>query len=193
MGRELSDAGFDFSVLSEFRDRLLTGKAEQMLLDTLLACCRRHGVLKARGQQRTDSPSVLAAMRVLNRLELVSETLRAALNAIASIAPDWLRRRAPPEWYKRSGRRIEDDRLPQKPSEREAYARTVGEDGFALLDALEDADAPAGLKELPQIATLRLAWQRHYARESASAQGQRRGVQSQQRTAAGRHRAGIAL
>ncbi len=166
MGLELSDAGFDFSVLSAFRDRLLPGKAEQRLLDTLLDCCHHQGVLKARGQQRTDSTSVLAAMRVLNRLEVVSETLRAALNQIASVAPDWLRRFAPPEWYKRYGRRIEDDRLPQKEGERETYARTVGEDGFTLLDALEDADVPSGLKELPQIETLRLAWQRHYQREA---------------------------
>src|SRR5688572_21078476 len=128
LGLELSDAGFDFSVLSEFRDRLLTGKAEQRLLDKLLECCRRQGLLKARGQQRTDSTSVLAAIRVLNRLELVSETLRAALNEIATVALDWLRRFAPPEWYKRYGRRIEDDRLPQKQSEREAYACTVGKD-----------------------------------------------------------------
>src|SRR5829696_2823051 len=92
LGLELTDAGFDFSVLSEFRDRLLTGKAEQRLLDTLLDCCRHHGLLKARGQQRSDSTSVLAAIRVLNRLELVSETLRAALNEIATVAPDWLRR-----------------------------------------------------------------------------------------------------
>ena len=48
LGLELSDAGFDFSVLSEFRDRLLTGKAEQRLLDKLLDCCRHQGLLKAR-------------------------------------------------------------------------------------------------------------------------------------------------
>jgi transposase len=176
LGLELSDAGFDFSVLSEFRHRLLTGKAEQRLLDTLLECCRRQGLLKARGHQRTDSTSVLAAIRVLNRLAVVSETLRAALNEIATFAPDWLRRLAPPEWYKRYGRRIEDDRLPQKESEREVYAHTVGEDGFILLDALEGADAPPGLKALPQIETLRLAWQRHYEREAASAQGKSSGI-----------------
>ena len=93
LGLELSDAGFDFSVLSEFRDRLLTVQAEQRLLDKLLECCRHQGLLKARGQQRTDPTSVLAAIRVLNRLELVSETLRAALNEIAAVAP---RLAAPP-------------------------------------------------------------------------------------------------
>ena len=87
---ELTDPGFDYSVLSAFRDRLLAGSAEELLLDKLLERCRALGVLKARGQQRTDSTHVLAAVRVLNRLELVAETLRAALNELATVAPEWL-------------------------------------------------------------------------------------------------------
>jgi transposase len=66
---ERTDAGFDFSVLREVRDRLLTGSAEELLLDKLLERCRTLGLLKARGQQRMDSPHVLAALRVLSRLE----------------------------------------------------------------------------------------------------------------------------
>ena len=73
LGLELTDPGFDFSVLSAFRDRLLTGSAEALLLDKLLERCRALGLLKARGQQRTDSTHVLAAIRVMNRLELVEE------------------------------------------------------------------------------------------------------------------------
>src|SRR2546425_7620219 len=84
---ELTDPGFDFSVLSEFRDRLLAGSAEDCLLDTLLARCRAVGLLKARGQQRTDATHVLAAIRVLTRLELLGETLRATLNDLATVAP----------------------------------------------------------------------------------------------------------
>src|SRR3977135_1291921 len=84
---ELTDPGFDFSVLSEFRARLVKGGAEEVLLEKLLACCRALGLLTARGQQRTDSTHVLAAIRVLNRLELVAETLRATLNALATVAP----------------------------------------------------------------------------------------------------------
>ena len=87
---DLTDPGFDFSVLSEFRDRLLAGSAAEVLLDKLLERCRALGLLTARGQQRTDSTHVLAAIRVLNRLELVAETLRAALNAVATVAPAWL-------------------------------------------------------------------------------------------------------
>ena len=64
------------------------------------------------------------------------------------VAPDWLRSLAPADWYKRYGRRIEDTRLPEKKGEREAYACRVGEDGFMLLDWLEQADAPPELKRL---------------------------------------------
>ena len=163
---ELTDPGFDFSVLSEFRDRLLAGSAEALLLDKLLERCRALGLLKARGPQRTDSTHVLAAIRVLNRLELVAETLRATLNALATVAPDWLQGLAPLAWYERYGRRIEDTRLPREQAQRDAYAQTVGEDGFHLLDALDAPEAPQGLRELPIIATLRQTWQRHYERST---------------------------
>src|ERR671933_33451 len=126
LGLDLTDPGFDFSVLSELRDRLLAGSAEVLLLDKLLAQCRTMGLLKARGQQRTDSTHVLAAIRVLNRLALVAETLRAALNALATVAPDWLQGLAPLAWYERYGRRIEDTRLPREQAQRDAYAQTVG-------------------------------------------------------------------
>ena len=161
---ELTDPGFDFSVLSEFRDRLLTGGAEDLLLDKLLERCRTLGLLKARGQQRMDSTHVLAAIRVLSRLELVAETLRAALNELATVVPDWLQGLAPLEWYERYGKRIEDTRLPREKAAREAYARTVGEDGFRVLDAVERPEAPEAVQALPSIATLRRTWQRHYAR-----------------------------
>jgi transposase len=164
LGLELTDHGFDFSVLSEFRDRLLAGAAEALLLDKLLERCRTLGLLKARGQQRTDSTHVLAAIREMNRLELVAETLRAALNALATVAPAWVQAIAPPVWYERYGKRIEDTRLPQGQAQRDPYAQSVGEDGFALLDALEAPEAPAGLRDLPHIVTLRQTWQHHYTR-----------------------------
>jgi hypothetical protein len=69
----------------------LGNKAVDRLLARVLDAAREDGLLKARGRQRTDSTHVLAAIRTLNRLELVGETLRAALNAIAVAAPDWLR------------------------------------------------------------------------------------------------------
>src|ERR1051325_232270 len=161
---ELTDPGFDFSVLSEFRDRLLAGSAEELLLDKLLERCRAMGWLKARGPQRTDSTHVLAAIRVLNRLELVAEPLRAALNAVATVAPAWLQAITPLAWYERYSRRIEESRLPKDKAAREAYAQMVGEDGFSFLDALEAAEAPKEARELPILESLRRTWQRHYER-----------------------------
>ena len=159
---ELTDPGVDFSVLSAFRDRLLAGSAEELLLDKLLERCRALGLLKARGPQRTDSTHVLAAIRVLNRLELVAETLRAALNAVATVAPAWLQAVTPLAWYERSSRRIEESRLPKDKAAREAYAQMVGEDGFLFLDALDTPETPEELRALPSIEALRRTWQRHY-------------------------------
>ena len=73
MGLELTDEGFDFSLLSEFRTRLLQNGAEQRLFETLLTLGRERGWLKARGKQRTDSTHVVAAVRALNRLECVEK------------------------------------------------------------------------------------------------------------------------
>src|SRR5947209_3236889 len=87
---ELTDPGFDHTVLSEFRTRLLIGGAERRLLDLLVQCARDRGLLKARGRQRTDSTHVLAAVRALNRVELVTETMRHALTVLAVLAPEWL-------------------------------------------------------------------------------------------------------
>jgi len=164
LGLPLTDPGFDFSVLSEFRDRLLASSAEDLVLEKLLARGCAMGWLKARGAQRTDSTHVLAAIRVLNRLELVAEPLRAALNAGASGAPDWLQGLAPLAWYERYGKRIEDVRLPRDKADREAYALMVGEDGFSFLDAVEAAETPQEVRELPILESLRRTWQRHYER-----------------------------
>jgi transposase len=166
LGLDLTDAGFDFSALSEFRDRLLAGSAAEHVLDKLLERCRALGLLTARGRQRTDSTHVLAAIRVMNRLELVAETLRAALNELATVAPAWLQGLAPLAWYARYSKRIEDTRLPQGQAKRDAYAQTVGEDGFSLLDMLDAPETPKGLRELPMIAALRQTWQRHYERST---------------------------
>jgi len=78
---ELTDTGFDFSVLSEFRGRLLAHGAERRLFDQLLNSCRERGWIKVRGKQRTDSTHVLAAIRTLRRLECVGETMRHARSA----------------------------------------------------------------------------------------------------------------
>jgi transposase len=168
LGLELVDPGFDASVLCEFRARLLEGGAEERLLGKLLEACQARGLLKARGRQRSDTTHVLAAVRLLNRLELVGEALRAALNELAAAAPGWLRGAAPRAWYERYALRVEDGRLPRAVAGREAYARTVGEDGFALLDRLGEPATPEGLRRLPAVEVLRQVWARHFVREGGA-------------------------
>ncbi len=158
LGLELTDPGFDFSVLSEFRGRLIEGSAEEMLLDALLAACKERGYLKTRGRGRTDSTHVLGSLRILNRLEHVAETLRSALNGVAAAAPDWLRSHAPADWFERYGRRVEEYRLPKGEEARRAYGEMVGEDGMGLLELLWSQEAPPALKELAQVEVLRRTW-----------------------------------
>lgn len=105
LGLALTDAGFDFSVLSEFRQRLVEHEAGQRLLDEMLQQFKARGLLKARGKQRTDSTHVLAAVRNLNQLELVHETLRHVLNELALAMPVWLKSWVPGDWFDRYGER----------------------------------------------------------------------------------------
>lgn len=155
---ELTDCGFDSTVLSEFRTRVVAGAAEQRLLDALLAKCRERQWLKARGRQRTDSTHVLARVRAVNRLECVGETLRHTLNSLAVVAPEWLRMQCQVEWGERYGQRVEDYRLPTRKAERQAYAEVIGTDGYILLSAIYDVHAPVWLREVPAVETLRRVW-----------------------------------
>ena len=159
---ELTDPGFDASVLSEFRTRLIAGAAESLLFETLLTWCRDRQLVKARGRQRTDSTHVLAAVRALNRIEVVGETLRHALNTLAVVAPEWLRTVSPPDWRGRYARRAEDDRLPTTQAARAALTLTIGHDGWRLLAAIDHPDAPAWLREVPAVAILRRVWMQNY-------------------------------
>lgn len=164
LGLSLIDPGFDHTVLSEFRSRLIDGGAERLLLDTLLQHLRDRGLVKARGRQRTDSTHVLAAVRGLNRLERVGETVRAALNELAVVAPDWLQALAPPAWYERYSRRVEAYRLPKAEKERLELAATIGADGDQLLAAIDAAVEP-WLAQLPAIQVLRQVWTAQYTKE----------------------------
>lgn len=158
----LADAGFDSSVLSEFRTRLIDGNAEHLLFDTLLTQFRDHSLLRARGRQRSDSTHVLAAVRALNRLECVGATLRHALNSLAIVLPEWLRPRAHPDWRERYGPRMEDYRLPESKAERVALATVIGADGLALLQAIDAPDSPDWLAQVPALVTLRRVWFQNY-------------------------------
>ncbi len=154
----LTDPGFDSTVLSEFRSRLVEGGAEQVLLDAVLTLARERNLLSAGGRQRTDSTHVLAAVRALNRLECVTETMRHALESLAVAAPDWLRVHAQLGWAERYGHRTFDDRLAKNAARWDERARTVGQDGHALLAAAFDPAAPGWLRQVPAVEILWRVW-----------------------------------
>ena len=164
LGLQLSDPGFHFSVLSEFRSRLLEGGKERLLLEKLLEECKERGYLKVRGRARTDSTHVLGALRLLSKWERTAETMRAALNALALADPQWLTEHADPEWFERYARRIEDQRLPKGKEARQEYLKTVGADGLRLLGRLDAPHTPEVLKEIAEVETLRRIWEQHYER-----------------------------
>ena len=143
----LTDPGFDSTVLSEFRSRLIKGGAELLLLEAVLTLAQERNLLSAGGRQRTDSTHVLAAVRALNRLECVIETMRHALESLAVVAPDWLLAHAQPDWAERYGHRAMDSRLAKNAARREERARIVGQDGHALLAAALDPAAPRWLRQ----------------------------------------------
>ena len=156
-------------MLSEFRSRLVEGGAEALLLDTLLALCREQKLLVPRGRQRTDSTHVLGAVRSLNRLGCAIETMRAALNALAVVAPDWLRGQADPAWTDRYAKPADDDHIPLGEAARRACAEGVGRDGHALLAAVAAPDAPAWLREVPAVMLLRRVWMQNFCLVPAEA------------------------
>jgi transposase len=155
---ELTDPGFDASILCEFRERLIVGSLEALLLDALLSQLQDQGLLKAGGKQRTDSTHILAAIRTLNRLELLIETVRYALNRLAVVAPDWLQPHIQPDWLHRYAHRAENYRLPKAETKRQELARLVGADGFALLQAAYADTAPAVVRREEAVEVLRQVW-----------------------------------
>ena len=154
--------GFDFSVLSEFRARLVEHSAAERLLDVLLEACQRNGWLAGGGRQRTDSTHVLARVRRLNRIDLVGETLRAALNALAVVAPDWLQQHSLSDWWERYALPFDVTRLAKSAAQMEAMALTVGQDGLTLLAAMEAESQVLWLREIPAVQTLQQVWAQHY-------------------------------
>src|SRR5437773_1413607 len=159
---ELTDTGFDHTVLSEFRARLVEGHAEQRLLDLLLERCREGGWLRAHGRQRTDSTHVLAKIRALNRTLCVAQTMVYVLNVLSEVAPEWVRAHVPPAWVERYGERLEHERLPKEEPERQQYANQVGADGWRLLDAVDASSTADWLKTLPAVTTLRTIWEQQF-------------------------------
>jgi transposase len=172
LGLGLAEDGFDASVLSEFRTRVVEHHLEEAVLDALVGALAARGLVAAGGRQRTDSTHVVAAVRDLNRLELAGEAVRAALEAIAAAAPAWLAQVLDvPGWTARYELRVDSWRLPTAQAKRDALAVDYGRDAFALLAAVLDGPGPVWLSELPAVQALRVVALQNYTR-TVTAEGQ---------------------
>jgi transposase len=155
---EVTDPGFDVTLLHDCRCRVLAHEATPRLLDPFLRPCKARGWLKARGTQRPASTHVLAASRTLHRVECVLEALPWARNPLSDVAPAGVRQHVPPTWDTRDGLRSDQARVPKEASTREALARQVGADGYQLRAWVQTADTPVRLKALPALEALRQIW-----------------------------------
>jgi transposase len=169
LGLELGDPGFDPSVLSKFRARLVAHGLERQVFDAMLEVLAAKGLVGAGGKQRSDSTHVLSAVRDLNRLELAGESVRACLEALAAVVPDWLAQVIDvSEWTTRYGARVDSWRLPTSKTKRERLAQVYGSDAVALLRAVHADHAPHWLRELPAVDVLRtVVIQNYYLHTSA--------------------------
>jgi transposase len=161
---ELTDAGFHFTWLHDFRERLLAHNGAQRLLDTFLEACKSRGWRKARGTQRTDSTHGLAAIQTLQRLERVLETRRAALNQLRAADAAWVHQPVPMAWYERYGPCAASMRLPKEASRRDALAVQIGTEGYTLRDSLFGNEDARHLRQLPMLEILRQTWLQQYYR-----------------------------
>lgn len=163
IGLELTDPGFDFTVLAKFRARLVEHGMERLLFDRLVEHCRQEGLITAGGKQRTDSTHVISSVRDLNRLELAGESVRAALEVLSVAAPAWLGRAMPvAELELRYAARIDSWRLPASKAKRDRLAEVYGQDALALLHAVHAPDAPVWLREIEAVQLLRRIFTQTY-------------------------------
>ncbi len=160
----LDDQGFDASILTDFRQRLLEHGAQDLLLEPMLHVCREHEWLKAGGKQRTDSTFVLANARRLSSLESVGESLRASLNELTEVAADWLLGVVSLDWFDRYVHRFELQRFPKAKQAQDTLQKQVGEDSWQLLQAAMDEHAPQCVRDCPSLLLLQQVWTQHFER-----------------------------
>jgi transposase len=160
LGLELDDPGFHHSVPGDFRSRLLDDGRADRLLDLALARLKEAGLVRERTSQRTDSTHVLAAVRDLTRLELVTEAARAALEELARTAPDALTGLVDDDWGRRYGRPV---RLGKNPARPKTRINETGADACRLLEHL--AASFPGLLRGSAVEALRQVLVQNYYRD----------------------------
>lgn len=140
----LDDPGFDYSILSDFRQRVLAGQAQDLILEPILQLCRA---------------------RALSSLESVGESMRAALNALAEQDPAWVQAHLNPAWFERYVHRFELARFPQAETQRQLLREQVGTDVAQVLACIEAETTPQAVQSEPAVTLLRQGFAQHYERQ----------------------------
>ncbi|MFJ5725223.1 IS1182 family transposase [Streptomyces sp. NPDC093149] len=162
MAMELGDPGFHHSVLIDFRNRLTEADRADRLLDLALARPKEAGLVGERTTQRTDSTHVLAAVRDLTRLELITEAVRAVLEEVAGTAGHLLDGLADEERGHRYGRPV---RLGKNPTRPRTRILATGDDAVRLLEHLYQHGT--GRASGPRVQALRQIMVQNYYRDAA--------------------------
>jgi hypothetical protein len=98
--------------------------------------------------------------------DLVGETLRCALEALAVAAEEWLSTQVTAQWAERYGRAVRYDRLPKSPDALALRVEQTGTDGMAILRAVYADDAPPHLRRVAAVQVLRRVWVQQYWTDS---------------------------
>jgi len=155
---ELTDNGFSHTVLFKFRKRLIEHQENELLFSLMLQKLEEVGLLDKKDKQRTDSTHIIACVRNLNRVELAGETLRSALNALASVEPEWVQSKVPDDWFVRYGQPVDSYRLPRKEKKLHDLACQFGRDGHELMSWIFDQPDNKWMGKISAVETLRLIW-----------------------------------
>ncbi len=148
----LSYAGFHFSVLSDFRQRLMEHGKERLVFDYLVEQCLKLGFIKHRGKVRTDSTHILAVVERLQQVDLVTESLRIALKASHEAGPVWVERTLPAVFREQYQQPLNTYGMGDDETKRQLLQ--AGRDGFWFLGQI-DQSAPKEVRKLAAVATLR--------------------------------------
>lgn len=154
----LNWTGFHWSTLSHFRQRLLENEAEYLVFDKLVKVLVEIGFIRQRGKQRTGSMSIPGVVAKLSRLELVLETIRVVLAAIAKKEGVWLEQKVPVGYVEKYKSQKQTYQMTK--AEVEAELRQAGADGLWLLQQLEEATPE--VQELEKVKVRREVWEQQF-------------------------------
>ena len=148
----LDYAGFHFTDLSAFRQRLMKNDQERLMFDQVLQRLKGLGLIKRRGKVRSDSTHLLGVVERLSQLELVTESIRVALKAVLAAAPEWATEQLPSSFCKAYEKRQREyglglDKVREK-------LLQAGHDGYWFLTQIDQSSLEA-IQQLPEVAVLR--------------------------------------